>query len=151
MAIRRAKLQAEPRSRAERALASRAAILNAAERVFASFGYEGATMSLIAAEANQAQALLHYHFETKEKLYEEAIIRRASEINRFRENEINRLFAGDKPPALEDILNVLFSPAPATETGGGSSPAFSQIVSAVVVADDDRSRGIVTRHYDPIA
>jgi AcrR family transcriptional regulator len=153
MAIAKAKAapSLKPRSHAARAEASRSAILDAAERAFASYGYEGATMSLIAASAKQAQALLHYYFETKENLYEEVFKRRASEINRFRKNAIDRLFAGDARPSLEDLLEVLFSPAPATESGGGSSPAFSQIVAAVVVADDPRSKDIVTRHYDPIA
>jgi hypothetical protein len=32
-----------------------------------------------------------------------------------------------------------------------ASTSFSQLVSSAVVADDDRSRLLVTRHYDPIA
>jgi AcrR family transcriptional regulator len=151
MATSKTAQSVKPKSHAVRAQASRSAILDAAERVFASYGYEGATMSLIAAGAKQAQALLHYYFETKEKLYEEVFKRRASEINKFRKNAVDQLFSDDHLPSLEDLLDVLFSPAPATENGGGSSPAFSQIVAAVVVADDPRSKDIVTRHYDPIA
>jgi AcrR family transcriptional regulator len=142
---------AKPNGRAAQAQASRSTILDAAERIFASYGYEGATMSLIAKEAGQAQALLHYHFATKENLYEEVFNRRASEINRFRQTAIDTLFSGADLPSLEKLLDVLFSPAPATEKGGGSSPAFSQIVAAVVVAEDPLSKSIVTRHYDPIA
>ena len=143
--------QTKVKKPAKKALASRTSILDAAERVFASFGYEGATMSLIAREAGQAQALLHYYFETKENLYEEIFQRRATTINAFRKQEIERLFAERTKPSLEHVLDIFFLPAPATPTGGGSSPAYSQIVAAVVVADDRRSKDIVARHYDPIA
>jgi AcrR family transcriptional regulator len=151
MVTTRGRKPAKPIGRAAQARASRSAILDAAERIFASYGYEGAAMSLIAKEAGQAQALLHYHFATKKNLYEEVFKRRASEINKFRQTAIDTLFSGEKLPSLDDLLHVLFSPAPATEKGGGSSPAFSQIVAAVVIAEDPLSKSIVIRHYDPIA
>jgi TetR/AcrR family transcriptional regulator len=46
-----------------------AAILAAAERVFARGGFEGARMAEIAAEAGLPKANLHYYFGTKERLY----------------------------------------------------------------------------------
>ncbi len=48
---------------------STAAILAAAETVFARGGFEGARMSEIAAEAGLPKANLHYYFGTKERLY----------------------------------------------------------------------------------
>lgn len=48
---------------------STAAILAAAERVFARGGFDGARMSEIAAEAGLPKANLHYYFGTKERLY----------------------------------------------------------------------------------
>ena len=55
----------------DRAPGSRvSAILNAAERVFGEHGYAGASMRNIADEAGVAQALVHYHYATKDKLYE---------------------------------------------------------------------------------
>jgi AcrR family transcriptional regulator len=128
------------------------AILDAAERVFARFGYEGATMKLIAEETGLAQALLHYYFKTKEKLYEAVFERRASVINAYRERELDALFAGDRTPSLESVLDVLFSPAAAAlGSGPNSGGAFTQIVSAVVVGQDERSISMMIRHYDPIA
>lgn len=49
--------------------ANSAQILAAAERVFAEFGYAGATMSRLAATAGLPKANLHYYFGTKEALY----------------------------------------------------------------------------------
>lgn len=48
---------------------SRAALLAAAERIFADAGLAGARTERIAAAAGVNKALLHYYFETKEKLY----------------------------------------------------------------------------------
>jgi AcrR family transcriptional regulator len=48
-------------------------ILNSAKKEFAEFGYDGARMGSIAKRANANQALLHYYFESKEKLYEEVL------------------------------------------------------------------------------
>jgi len=48
---------------------TRAAILAAAERVFARSGLAGARTDLIADEAGVNKALLYYYFQSKEKLY----------------------------------------------------------------------------------
>lgn len=55
--------------RLERGVETRAAILAAAEHVFADGGLEGARMEAIAAEAGVNKALLYYYFRSKEELY----------------------------------------------------------------------------------
>jgi AcrR family transcriptional regulator len=40
---------------------------------FCAYGYEKSSMKLISAKASVSQTLLHYHFETKEKLFQAAI------------------------------------------------------------------------------
>jgi TetR/AcrR family transcriptional regulator len=58
------------RTRPERSReGARAAILSAAERVFAQAGLAGARTEIIAAEARVNKALLFYYFKSKEKLY----------------------------------------------------------------------------------
>lgn len=48
---------------------TRERILSAAERVFADYGYEGASFSRIAKEADLPKSNIVYYFETKHKLY----------------------------------------------------------------------------------
>lgn len=62
-------------SRAEARKATEAAILKAAETVFAEAGFGGATMQLIADMAGLPKANLHYYFETKEALYRRVVER----------------------------------------------------------------------------
>ncbi|NNM66302.1 MAG: TetR family transcriptional regulator [Burkholderiales bacterium] len=50
-------------------LANEAAIVRAAEAVFARDGFRGASMAAIAAQAGVAKANIHYYFRTKQQLY----------------------------------------------------------------------------------
>jgi len=61
-----------PQSRGDTA---RAALLGAAERVFARAGFSGATTAAIAKAAGVPKANLHYHFGSKHGLYHEVLAR----------------------------------------------------------------------------
>jgi AcrR family transcriptional regulator len=56
-------------------------ILDAAEAVFANSGFDGATTRAIAEEAGVNPALIHYHFRSKERLFEAVFARRSEAIN----------------------------------------------------------------------
>ena len=46
------------------------AIITAAEQVFATYGYRGASTSMIAEQAGVSKAMIYHYFETKELLYQ---------------------------------------------------------------------------------
>lgn len=52
---------------------ARQRILQTTMQCFCAYGYEKSSMKLISAKAGVSQTLLHYHFETKEKLFQAAI------------------------------------------------------------------------------
>lgn len=134
------------------AVKAKDSILDAAERLFAQRGYSGTSMRIIAEEAGVAQALIHYHCKTKEHLYEMIIERRSNMINRIRRQELKRCFDEVKGgiPTLEDVLQSFVKPA--IESGRYSwGRDFSQILAKLAVSDDDRSRDLVRKYYDPIA
>ncbi len=64
---------ARPPRRLEIRQQNEAAILQAAEKVFAEAGFGGATMQLIADVAGLPKANLHYYFATKEDLYRRVV------------------------------------------------------------------------------
>jgi len=129
------------------------AILDAAESVFALHGFDGASMRQIAAEAGVAQALLHYHFGTKEKLYEAMFARRSDAINALRAAELDRLFGPDGKgrPTLGQLLEALFRPTVEFGHEGPAGNLFSRVLAATANADDERSRSLIAAHYDAIA
>jgi AcrR family transcriptional regulator len=130
---------------------SRDAILDAAERVFADAGFEGASMRSIAEAADVAQALLHYHFGTKERLFAEMFTRRSEAINAERIKRLDALFSTGLP-SLEDVLETLLRPLIELghdEARGGSY--FSRLVVSVAASGDPRSCTLIADNYDPVA
>lgn len=131
---------------------ARSTILDAAEKVFALQGFDGASMREIAAEAGVAQALLHYHFDSKRKLFEAMFVRRSEAINQERLVRLNELCAeSSQPPTLPQLIEALFRPTVSFghEQPGGS--LFSRILVSTNNADDEASRELISTLYDPTA
>jgi AcrR family transcriptional regulator len=63
---------------------TRSKLLDAAERLFAEYGYDGASLRDISNEANLHIALSTYYFGKKELLFEEVIRRRAVDLEKER-------------------------------------------------------------------
>jgi len=130
---------------------SRVVILDAAERIFATHGYDGASMRLIAKEAGVAQALLHYHFKTKEQLYQAIFSRRSTVINAYREARLQKLFKQKKKPTLEELIEVFQPASEKLFTDQHAGGFFAPMVSAISIGQDDRSKSLMKQFYDPIA
>jgi AcrR family transcriptional regulator len=129
------------------------AILNAAERVFGTYGYAGASMRLIADSAGVAQALLHYHYSNKDTLYEAVFERRSSAINQRRGMLLDELFAGGATATVEDVLTIAFTPLSDIFHGEDAEnlALYVQMVAAISLGGDERSRRLREQFYDPIA
>jgi len=128
------------------------AILDAAEEVFASSGFNGASIREIASKAGVAQALIHYHFDNKEKLFEATTARRSTQINSERGKLLDRLLAGTNIPTLEKLVEALFRPT--IETGhqlAGGGGNFSRILVSIANSHQQRDQQLIERYYDPIA
>ncbi len=129
-----------------------AAILDAAEIVFAKNGFAGASVREIAEKAGVAQALIHYHFDTKEKLFEAIAARRSAEINDARAANLDSILKSNVPIRLEQVVEALFRPtievghSLATDGGG-----FSRILVSIANSSDARDQKLAETYYDPIA
>jgi AcrR family transcriptional regulator len=88
-------------------------ILDAAERLFAEHGYEGASLRAIIADAKVNLAAVHYHFHTKEALLLAVVDRRLAPINeeRLKLLEDCERNAAGRPPVVEDVLKAFIAPA----------------------------------------
>lgn len=132
--------------------ATKRAILEAAEVIFASHGFEGTPMREIAKRANVKQSLVHYHFETKDYLWEEVVRRRSTAINAFRQKQLEELFSGGTIPTLERVLEAFY--APNAYTHGGSIATmvpYSQVALAITMGSDERSKLAAGKFFDGIA
>lgn len=110
-------------------------------------------MRLIAEEAGVAQALLHYHYSTKAALYEAVFARRSSAINQYRGRKLDDLLASNTQASLEDVLSIVFTPLAEIFRDVDHDALFPylQMLSAVSLGCDARSRRLHEQFYDPIA
>ena len=108
-------------------------------------------MREISAEAEVAQALLHYHFKNKDSLYRQVFQRRSAVIVAHRGDQLKELCDSDQVPTLENVLAIIATPLPLIfGDAGQDSRYYLQMVAEVTVATDDRSVEIVSTFYDPI-
>lgn len=127
------------------------AILDAAEAVFSELGFAGATTRAIAEMAGVNLALIHYHFGTKEQLFDAAFSRRSDEINALRGQRLAALMARPDP-TLEEMLDCFLRPS--VQIGRGANHGnyqFSRLLANVAAGTDDRSRRLTSRQFDAIA
>src|SRR5215204_3172344 len=101
----------EPPESEEAQAATKAAVFNAAERLFALHGFQNVSVRDITAEAGVNLASVNYHFGSKDGLLFEIFRRRTAELNRERArmlHEANDRHAG--APPVREILEALFAP-----------------------------------------
>jgi AcrR family transcriptional regulator len=83
-ATRTTKRKRVPNHKARVREASITRILDAAEQLFAEFGYHGVTLKDVAARVGVSSTLIHYHFKGKESIYEAVWARRAPQSTQNR-------------------------------------------------------------------
>lgn len=118
----------------------------AAELEFAERGFDGAGMKAISRRAEVSQALLHYHFGSKDQLYTEVVKRRSKFINDERIALLDKVDLTNDG-ALGQILEALFRP-PLGPAGGDH--AYTRIFGGLIVGQE-RERALVKAFYDPTA
>ena len=94
-------------------LATRVALLDAAERLFSQNGIEGTSVREIIKAAGANLGAINYHFGTKDRLALEVFARRIEPVNRERIARLDALEAGvgRRKLKLEQILDALIRPA----------------------------------------
>ncbi len=85
-------------------------ILNEAEKLFATRGYDASSIRDITTNAGVNLAAIHYHFGSKEKLLEKLIKKKLKLLNKQRLSALSRLEkkACGKPLRPSDILDAFF-------------------------------------------
>ena len=90
-------------------------ILDAAENLFVEKGFAATSLRAIAGLAEVNLAAAHYHFGSKEALFEATIHRRVNPINEVRLRALDQLEKSSNVQTVETILAAFF--APFTEAG----------------------------------
>lgn len=139
-----------PRRRApsQRSLATRARVLDAAEKLFAERGYDGATIRDIAAEAGEPVGTVHHHGGGKAALFHHVVARRAETLSRIRLETLDRL-RGEAGLNLESLLGAFLRPLLDLSREDPRWRHYARLVA--YVSADDRWRAISAECFDPTA
>lgn len=124
-------------------------IMHAAERVFARSGFDGATTRAIADEASVNLGLIHYHFGSKEALFEQVIARHARQVNDRRRALLGKVLADPEDATLEAILDALMRPT--IELSRGEGQHYSRIIVQIASGSDERSVQLTAQNFNEIA
>jgi AcrR family transcriptional regulator len=127
-------------------------ILDAAERVFATLGFAGATTRAIADEAKVNLGLIHYHFNSKEALFEQVIVRRSGQVNGYRRELLAQVLAQPEGATLERILEALMRPTiEMSNEPGDAGQSYSRIIVQIASGTDERSIQLTAGNFNAIA
>src|SRR5258708_24349804 len=102
-------------------------ILDSAERLFAEYGFAGVSFRAIIGDAKVNLAAIHYHYRSKEALFDAVILRRLEPINRER----LALLDAYEQPTLEQVLEAFLAPAFRVGADPDGGPAFLRFMGRV--------------------
>jgi AcrR family transcriptional regulator len=126
-------------------------ILAEAERVFARFGYDGASMRQIAEAAGVPVALVSYHFESKDGLYRAVFYRRVPAIVEQRLAGLSiAMSEADLDRRLELIVKALVMPMLRLRARD-KDPSWGRLLAHETTDPNSEARGIIRDLIDPIA
>ena len=136
------------RAPSKRALATKNRVLNAAEKVFAARGFDGATIRDIATEAGEPVGTIHHHGGGKEALFHQTIARRAEALSQARLSALSQIRARDDL-TLETVWSAFIRPFFDLTHEDPRWRNYARLVAFVSV--DDRWRDISAQFFDPTA
>jgi len=136
------------RAPSKRALATKTRVFDAAEKVFAERGFDGATIRDIAAEAGEPVGTIHHHGGGKEALFHQVAARRAETLAELR---LTTLEAVTSQPdhLLEEILSAFVRPFFDLARDDPRWQHYARLVA--FVSADPRWAKISETCFDPVA
>jgi AcrR family transcriptional regulator len=135
-------------------LATRVALLDAAERLFSQNGIEGTSVRDIIKAAGANLGAINYHFGTKDRLALEVFARRIEPVNRERIARLDALEAGvgRRKLKLEQILDALIRPAlESEEQGAKNCDDFMRLISRSFQEQNAEVKKFVEQQFAEVA
>jgi AcrR family transcriptional regulator len=116
---------------------TRERLLDAAERIFAERGFEGASMRAVTQAAGASVSAANYHFGSKEALLRATLMRCVGPLNERRLARLDALEAeaGGRPLELETILEAFLRPVFEEHASSVDATARFRQVAARIYSD----------------
>jgi AcrR family transcriptional regulator len=122
---------------------ARLSILDAAEELFAAASFDTVSLRDVAAKARVPLGLINYHFQSKEKLFEAIIVRRAAELNARRRAAYVVL---EGKPQIRQVIEVFLKPyLELVMSGGAGWRAYGRLLAQT--GQQQRWARLISRHF----
>jgi AcrR family transcriptional regulator len=128
-------------------------LLDAAERIFAERGFEGASMRAVTHAAGASVSAANYHFGSKEALLRATLMRRVGPLNERRLARLDALEAeaDGRPLELETILEAFLRPVFEEHAASVDATArFRQVVARIYSDPPDVVAAMKRELFGPI-
>ncbi|WP_290771045.1 TetR/AcrR family transcriptional regulator [Hoeflea sp.] len=125
---------------------TRSKILDAAETLFGTRGFDAVSLREITERAEVTLALASYHFGTKEQLFEDVIARRAAILCGQRIERLEALADPDVETIIDSFMSPMFEMATSGEPGWND---YFKLLSRL--GDGNQWLDVLTRHFDATA
>jgi AcrR family transcriptional regulator len=130
---------------------TRELVLDAAEKVFSTQGFAGASVREITAKAGVNLPAVYYYFGSKQGLMQAVLERRISPI-RLETRELLRRFeaeAGDRPVAVEKILEAMLLPPLRLAASGSAAHALvMQLIGRIMSEPDPQTQALLLQRHE---
>jgi AcrR family transcriptional regulator len=136
------------RAPSKRALETKARVFDAAEKIFAISGYDGATIRDIAAQAGEPVGTIHHHGGGKKALFHQTVARRSDTLSRVRLAALDQAKSADIW-GIEGVIAAFMRPFFDLLAQDPAWRDYARLVA--FVSSDDRWRGISAECFDPTA
>jgi len=126
-------------------------ILDAAEKLFAQFGYDGVTLRQITKQAGVDVALANYHFGPKRDLFNAVLERRAEVLNTARLNALDTCIqTADGKPSVESIIDAYLRPLGDIQNSADEGWRHYLALIAYVNNSHEYGKEFMTQFFNPL-
>lgn len=126
-------------------------ILDAAESLFAQYGYDGVTLRQITKKAGVDLALANYHFGPKRDLFNAVLERRAVVINDVRLNALDACVREAKGnPSVESIIDAYLRPLGEVQNSADEGLRHYLALIAYVNNSHEYGNEFMTHFFNPL-
>lgn len=140
----------QPRIRKD-GVATRLAILLAAEDLFSQHGFDGVSIRDITRASNVDLALVNYHFKSKVNLFHEVLAMRVDEMNEKRVSLINNVaIIENNEETIFNLLNAFCNPFVVSKRDDEKNIVNYRRLIGLVSNSRRWQDSVFQKHYDPI-
>ena len=131
---------------------TRERILDAAEELFAHYGFEGVSVRRIMRKAGADVSLAYYHFKSKRDLFEAVMLRRVEHLNSIRLKALEAVEERhpDDAPTVEEIIEAFTRPLLELLAEKHDEWHYYFALIAQINNSPDLGGKLMTRYFDPL-